>query len=170
MIQEFKDFISRGNLIEIAVAFVMGVAFAAMIASLTNDIINPIISKIFDVQDLADWVVWDIRISAFLVAIINFLIVAFVMFLVVKAYNRMKREEVDDVSSEIELLGESRDRIGTPRPSTPLVWLVPGQYPVVCGAWYVRVPETIGRHSSSTESWTHVPVSVVREGVVATRW
>lgn len=113
MIQEFKDFINRGNLVEIAVAFVMGVAFAAVIASLTNDIINPIIAKIFDVQNLADWVVSDIRIGAFLVAIINFLIVAFVMFLVVKAYNRMKRaEEADDgPSEEIQLLREIRDGI-----------------------------------------------------------
>lgn len=113
MIQEFKDFINRGNLVEIAVAFVMGVAFAAVIASLTNDIINPIIAKIFDVQNLADWVVSDIRIGAFLVAIINFLIVAFVMFLVVKSYNRMKRaEEADDgPSEEIQLLREIRDGI-----------------------------------------------------------
>ena len=115
MIQEFKEFINRGNLLEIAVAFVMGVAFAAVIASLTNDIINPIIAKIFDVQDLADWVVWDIRIGAFVVAIINFLIVALVMFLVVKAYNRMKRAEEVDVepSEEILLLREIRDGISS---------------------------------------------------------
>jgi large conductance mechanosensitive channel len=115
MIQEFKDFISRGNLIEIAIAFVMGIAFAAVITSLTNDIINPIIAKIFDVQDLSDWVVWDIRIGAFVVAIINFLIVALVMFLVVKAYNRMKKaEEVDDEpSEEVVLLREIRDGISS---------------------------------------------------------
>ena len=52
MVQEFKDFVNRGKLVEIAVAFVMGVAFAAVITSLTNDVINPIIAKIFDVQDL----------------------------------------------------------------------------------------------------------------------
>ena len=69
MVQEFKDFINRGNLVEIAVAFVMGIAFAAVITSLTNDVINPIIAKIFDVQDLAEWIVWDIRIGAFLAAI-----------------------------------------------------------------------------------------------------
>jgi large conductance mechanosensitive channel len=115
MIQEFKDFISRGNLIEIAIAFVMGIAFAAVITSLTNDIINPIIAKIFDVQDLSDWVVWDIRIGAFVVAIINFLIVALVIFLVVKAYNRMKKaEEVDDEpSEEVVLLREIRDGISS---------------------------------------------------------
>ncbi len=123
MIQEFKDFINRGNLLEIAVAFVMGVAFAAVIASLTNDIINPIIAKIFDVQDLGDWVVWDIRIGAFAVAIINFLIVALVMFLVVKAYNRMKRAEegLDEPSEEILLLREIRDGISFPLNATALL-------------------------------------------------
>jgi large conductance mechanosensitive channel len=113
MIQEFKEFINRGNLVDIAIAFVMGVAFAAVIASLTNDVINPIIAKIFDVQDLAEWIVWDIRIGSFLAAIINFLIVALVMFFVVKAYNRMRKaEEADDEPSEdILLLREIRDGI-----------------------------------------------------------
>ena len=112
MIQEFKDFINRGNLVDIAIAFVMGVAFAAVINSLTNDIINPIIAKIFNVQDLAEWIVWDIRIGSFLVAIINFLIVAFVMFLVVKTYNRMRRDqeaEEEEPSEEVLLLREIRD-------------------------------------------------------------
>jgi large conductance mechanosensitive channel len=115
MVQEFKDFINRGNLVDIAIAFVMGIAFAAVITSLTNDVINPLIAKIFDVQDLAEWIVWDIRIGAFLAAIINFLIVAFVMFFVVKAYNRMKRaDEADDEPSEDTLLlREIRDGINS---------------------------------------------------------
>ena len=96
MIQEFRDFINRGNLVDIAVAFVMGIAFAAVITSFTNDVINPIIAKIFDVQDLAEWIVWDIRIGAFLTAIVNFLIVAIVMFFVVKAYNRMRKADEAD--------------------------------------------------------------------------
>ncbi|HEX2403418.1 MAG TPA: large conductance mechanosensitive channel protein MscL [Acidimicrobiia bacterium] len=113
MIEEFKDFINRGNLVEIAVAFVMGIAFAAVITSLTNDVINPIIARIFNVQDLAEWVVWDIRIGSFLVAIINFLIVALVMFFVVKAYNRMKRADAadDEPSEDTLLLREIRDGI-----------------------------------------------------------
>ena len=113
MIQEFKDFINRGNLVDIAVAFVMGLAFAAVITSLTNDIINPIVAKIFNVDSLADWIAADIRFGAFLVAIINFLIVALVMFFVVKAYNRMKRadEADDEPSEEVVLLREIRDGI-----------------------------------------------------------
>lgn len=115
MIQEFRDFINRGNLVDIAVAFVMGIAFAAVITSFTNDVINPIIAKIFDVQDLAEWIVWDIRIGAFLTAIVNFLIVAIVMFFVVKAYNRMRKadEAADEPSEEILLLREIRDGIKT---------------------------------------------------------
>jgi len=118
MIQEFKDFINRGSLVDIAVAFVMGLAFAAVITSLTNDIINPIIAKIFNVDSLADWVVADIRFGAFLVAIINFLIVAFVMFLVVKAYNRMKSQQENapaEPPEEVVLLREIRNGL---RPRT----------------------------------------------------
>ncbi len=119
MIKEFKDFINRGNLVDIAVAFVMGLAFAAVITSLTNDIINPIVAKIFSVDSLADWVVADIRFGAFLVAIINFLIVALVMFMVVKGYNRMKKAEeaAEDPTEEVLLLREIRDGLGS-RPRT----------------------------------------------------
>ena len=115
MIKEFREFINRGNLIDIAVGFVMGVAFAAVVTSLTEDIINPIVAKIFNAQDLSDWVVSDIRVGAFVVAIINFLIVAFVMFLVVKAYNSMRarheEEEPAGPSEEIRLLTEIRNEL-----------------------------------------------------------
>jgi large conductance mechanosensitive channel len=119
MIKEFRDFINRGNLIDIAVGFVMGVAFAAVVTSLTDDIINPIIAKIFNVQDLSDWVVSDIRVGSFVVAIINFVIVAFVMFLVVRAYNSMKarneEEEPPGPSEEVQLLTEIRNELRTGR-------------------------------------------------------
>ena len=113
MIREFRDFINKGNLVDIAVAFVLGVAFAAVITSLTEDIINPIIGKIFTVDSLADWVVADIRLGAFLVALINFLIVGFVMFLVVKAYNRMRDQSPPAPSEEVALLIEIRDELRT---------------------------------------------------------
>lgn len=110
MTQEFKDFINKGNLVEIAVAFVMGLAFAAVVTSLTEDIVNPLIAKIFTVDSLADWAPGGIGLGAFLVAVINFLIVGFVMFLVVKAYNRMKTaQEAAGPSEEIVLLTEIRD-------------------------------------------------------------
>jgi large conductance mechanosensitive channel len=113
MIKEFKDFINRGNLIDVAVGFVLGVAFSAIVTSFTNDIISPIIAKVFDVQDLSEWVVSDIRLGAFLVAVINFLIVALVLFLIVKAYNRMRtvEEAAEEPSEEILLLREIRDGV-----------------------------------------------------------
>ena len=116
MIQEFKDFISKGNLVEIAVAFVMGVAFAAVVTSLTEDIVNPIIGKIFTVDNLADWTAGGLRLGAFLVAIINFVIVGFVMFLVVKAYNNMQAAEDEapaEPAPEVALLTEIRDSLAS---------------------------------------------------------
>lgn len=117
MIKEFRDFINKGNLIEIAVAFVMGLAFASVVTSLTEDIINPVIGKVLTVDDLSSWVVSDIRIGAFLVATLNFVIVALVMFLVVKAYNRIsaKAEEETGPPEEIRLLTEIRDELKTGR-------------------------------------------------------
>jgi large conductance mechanosensitive channel len=113
--KEFKDFINRGNLVDIAVAFVMGVAFAAVVTSLTEDVVNPIIGKIFTLDNLADWTVSDIRLGAFLVAVVNFLIVGFVMFLVVKAYNRARTKDETPPAApaeEIVLLREIRDSLG----------------------------------------------------------
>ena len=110
MIQEFRDFINRGNLVDIAVAFVTGIAFAAVITSLTNDIINPIIAKIFSVDSLAAWSPAGVNVGAFLVAVLNFVIVAFVMYLVVKAYNRMRNEAVPtEPTEEVVLLRDIRD-------------------------------------------------------------
>ena len=116
MIKEFREFINKGNLVEIAVAFVIGIAFASVVTSFTEDIINPIIGKVLTVDDLSNWVVSDIRIGAFLVAALNFIIVAFVMFLVVKAFNRMKakQEAVEPaLSDEARLLTEIRDELKT---------------------------------------------------------
>lgn len=93
MLKEFKDFIMKGNLIEIAVALVMALAFAAVVASLVEDIVTPIIAAIFGQPDFSALKI-DVGDSAitygnFLNALITFLIVAFVMFLIVKAYNRL---------------------------------------------------------------------------------
>ena len=93
MLKEFKAFILRGNLVEIAVAFIMALAFAAVVASFVTDIVTPIIAAIFRQPDFSSLKI-DIGESAisygkFLNAVITFLIVAFVMFLIVKVYNRI---------------------------------------------------------------------------------
>jgi large conductance mechanosensitive channel len=92
MIKEFKDFIMKGDVLSLAVAVIIGAAFGAIVASLVADIITPIIGAILGGVDLAGQVikVGDAAIGwgNFVQAIINFLIVAFVMFMVIKAYNR----------------------------------------------------------------------------------
>ena len=113
MLKEFRDFINRGNLIELAVAFVLGVAFAGVVTALTEWIVTPLIGRIFSVEGLQTYVVaGDIELGRFLAAILNFVVVAFVMFLVVKAYNRMKKPaEAAADSAEIVLLREIRDAL-----------------------------------------------------------
>ena len=97
MLKEFRDFITKGNLVEIAVAFIMALAFAAVVASFVADIVTPIIAAVFGQPDFSRLTI-DIGESAiaygkFLNALITFLIVAFVMFLIVKAYNRVTQPE-----------------------------------------------------------------------------
>lgn len=128
MVQEFKDFINRGNLVEIAVAFVMGVAFADVIAAFTSRIVSPLIGMILNLENIdrigtfGDAIGEDGvpvgSLGAFIEAVINFLIVALVMFFVVRAYNRMKasfedpvEEEAPEPSDEVKLLGEIRDAL-----------------------------------------------------------
>ena len=128
MIQEFKEFVNKGNLVEIAVAFVMGVAFADVISALTNRIISPIIGLVFNLESLAGvWTFGELdpetgqpvgSVGAFIEAFINFLIVALVMFLVVRWYNRMKArmEEAEEAAPEedpedVKLLREIRDNL-----------------------------------------------------------
>jgi large conductance mechanosensitive channel len=113
LLKEFRDFISRGNLIDLAVAFVLGIAFAGVITSLTEGIVTPLIGRIFQVDNLQTYVIaGDIEVGRFLAAILNFVLVAFVMFLVVKAYNRMKKPaEAAADPAEIVLLREIRDAL-----------------------------------------------------------
>jgi large conductance mechanosensitive channel len=116
MLKEFKEFIARGNLVELAVALILALAFAGLVTSFTENLINPIIGAIFG-QPNFDSLVIDIgdaqlRYGAFLTTLLNFVIVAFVLFLVVKAYNRaFPKEEAAARPTEIELLTEIRDEL-----------------------------------------------------------
>lgn len=96
MLKEFKEFITKGNLIELAVAFIMGVAFATVVTSFT-DVVLGAISYVFggDVSFDRMGVESDgaivVPYGAFLTALVNFVIVAFILFLVIKAYNRIRK-------------------------------------------------------------------------------
>ena len=112
MIKEFKEFINRGNLVDLAVAFVLGVAFAAVITSLTTRIVSPLIGMVFDLSGLETMGTFGPAdpetglptgsVGAFVQALINFVIVGLVMFFVVRAYNRMQRPEPEVAEPEAE--------------------------------------------------------------------
>lgn len=130
MLKEFKEFAMKGNLVDIAVGFVMGAAFKEVVSSFTGGIVSPLIGLIFnaDFKDMkyviqqgvanADGVVEgevSLLWGAFLTNVIDFIIVAFVMFMIVKGVNKMKKKEEPAPEpapagpSDIELLSEIRD-------------------------------------------------------------
>ena len=122
MLDEFKDFINRGNVVTVAVGLVMALYFKSIVDSIIDGIINPIIAAIFGKASLDDigFDIGDARISIGLVisALINFVVVAFILFLIVKAYNNFKRnapEAPAEPSPEVTVLKEIRDELRTGR-------------------------------------------------------
>jgi large conductance mechanosensitive channel len=95
MLKEFREFVMRGNVMDLAIAVIIGVAFGAIITSLVNDIIMPLIGLLMGGIDFSSLsiTVGDavIKYGAFIQAVINFLIVALVMFLLVRTLNRFKK-------------------------------------------------------------------------------
>ncbi len=128
-LKEFKDFAMKGNLVDIAVGFVMGAAFNKVVASFTGGIVSPLIGLLFDADfnDLkyvlkdgtmndAGEKVGEIAVlyGQFLTNVIDFIIVAFVMFMIVKGVNKMKKKEepapeAPKGPTQEELLAEIRD-------------------------------------------------------------
>ncbi|BAN75781.1 MULTISPECIES: large-conductance mechanosensitive channel protein MscL [Lacticaseibacillus] len=116
MIKEFRDFIMRGNVLDLAVGVIIGGAFTSVVTSLTKNLINPIISMFAGKTDLSGMYFTlfnaKFKYGNFLNDVINFLIVAFVVFLIVKAVNRImpaKKSDVPTVSKEELLLTQIRD-------------------------------------------------------------
>ena len=141
MIGEFRDFIARGNVLDLAVAVIIGAAFATITASLTDDIIMPIVGAIFGGLDFANYFavlgpipddysgsrtsyaelkeagVAVLGWGHFVTVLINFVILAFVIFLLVRWANRLTRRNADAPAgpSEVELLTEIRDELKRPK-------------------------------------------------------
>ncbi|MFM6854928.1 MAG: large conductance mechanosensitive channel protein MscL [Sphingopyxis sp.] len=139
MLSEFREFIAKGNVLDLAVGVIIGAAFGKLVTSLTDDLIMPIIGAIFGGADfsgkfimlgnvpagyegsLTDYAalkaagVAMLGYGAFLTAIINFVILAFVIFLIVRYANKAMRKPVEDAApagpSEIELLSDIRDEL-----------------------------------------------------------
>ena len=133
---DFKAFIARGNVLDLAVAVIIGAAFATIVGSLTDDVIMPIIGAIFGGADFSSYFIllstpdgYDgpvtdyaalkqagaamIGYGAFVTALINFLILAFVIFLLVRWANRLvkKADDAPAGPTEVELLTEIRDEL-----------------------------------------------------------
>ncbi|KPQ08561.1 MAG: large conductance mechanosensitive channel MscL [Rhodobacteraceae bacterium HLUCCA12] len=123
MIREFRDFIARGNVMDMAVGIIIGVAFTAIVTSLVNDLINPLIGLFIGGVDFSALSVGlgdaQFMYGNFINALINFLIVAWVVFLLVRTVNRVKeataRKEAEPAAevpagpTQEELLAEIRD-------------------------------------------------------------
>ena len=110
MLKEFKEFLMRGNVVDLAVAVIIGAAFKAIVDSLVKDIFEPIIAMVFKADSIAGVSVKigsaTLGVGAFAAAIINFVIVGFVLFMVVKGINAAQglaksgKEEVAEVAAE----------------------------------------------------------------------
>src|ERR671922_2368057 len=100
MWKEFKEFALRANVLELAIAVILGLAFGAVITSLVDDVLMNLIAALVGEPDFSDltFTVGDavIRYGAFLTALVNFLLVALALFLVVKAVNRATRKPADE--------------------------------------------------------------------------
>jgi large conductance mechanosensitive channel len=128
LIKEFRNFINRGNVVELGVAFVMGASFKSLVDVFTKRLVEPVIGLLINMPNLDNLGLFgDIdpasglragSMGAFLAEIINYTIIAFVMFLVIKAYNHFEDMVVDEESEsaaseskEVVLLKEIRDGI-----------------------------------------------------------
>ncbi len=118
MLKEFKKFIARGNVLDLAVGVIVGGAFSSIVTSLVNNIFTPVIGLIVGGVDFSSLSITfrdtKIMYGAFIQSIIDFLIVAFCLFIVVKAVNKVthKKEEKPAVpakSAELKTLEEIRD-------------------------------------------------------------
>lgn len=112
MIKEFKEFAFGGNLVEIAVAFVLGGAFAALVTSFVDNVVMGILAEIAGKPSFDDTLVIGeaIRIGAFLTVLVSFIAIALVLFMIIRAYRR-QNPPAPPGPSEVDLLTEIRDSL-----------------------------------------------------------
>jgi len=121
MLKEFKEFISRGNVVDLAIAVVIGAAFTAVITAFANGVLMNLIAAIFGKPNFDALTLsigkGVIEYGKFLTALVNFLIVAVALFIVIKALNAMQglrkrdEDEAEAEKTDIELLTEIRDAL-----------------------------------------------------------
>lgn len=112
MFKEFKEFALKGNVLDLAVGVIVGGAFQSIVTSLVNDIIMPLFSVLIGNVDFSDWVLkignTTIPYGSFISAIVNFLLVAFSLFLVVKYINKINKEIEEAKKENAEKLEKSK--------------------------------------------------------------
>lgn len=121
MLKEFKAFVMRGNVIDLAIGVIIGGAFGAIINSLVGDIITPLLLnpalETAGVSDIAEWKPGGVLLGKFIAAVISFLVIAFVLFMIIKGVNAAskKKEEAPapppGPTNEEKLLMEIRDAL-----------------------------------------------------------
>lgn len=113
LLKEFKEFAVKGNVLELAVAVVIGAAFGKIVSALVESVIMPIIALIFGGHtDFAkDWAFMGIKYGVFIQSVIDFLIVAAALFLFIKVFNKLTRAQPkeEQVEANTALLTEIRD-------------------------------------------------------------
>jgi large conductance mechanosensitive channel len=120
-IKEFKEFALKGNVIDLAIAVIIGAAFGAIVSSLVDDVITPLLLtpalEAANLKDLNQLSWGAVKYGNFLAAIIKFILVALVLFLIIKGVNRMKRKKEEvapappEYSLQEKLLMEIRDAL-----------------------------------------------------------
>jgi len=124
VVKEFKDFIMRGNVIDLAVAVVVGAAFTQVVNSFAKDVLMQVVGIFTGRPNFTGLSVTIhhsvIRYGSFLTALVNFVIVALAMFVVIKAINAMQhlrsRDEIEEAQlTELELLTQIRDALQSPQ-------------------------------------------------------
>jgi large conductance mechanosensitive channel len=116
LLQEYKEFIDKGDVVTVAVGLVLALYFKTIIDKIIEGVITPIIAAIVGESDLYSWGfdIGDafISVGAVVAAIVDFLVVAAILFFIVKAYNKLRRAEASEAGpSEIDLLTEIRDSL-----------------------------------------------------------
>ncbi|KSV56911.1 mechanosensitive ion channel protein MscL [Pediococcus acidilactici] len=121
MLKEFKEFVSRGNVLDLAVGVIIGGAFTSIVKALVNYLINPLIGLFVGGIDFSDWSFKvagaTFKFGSFINAVINFLIIAFVVFIIVKTVNKFvpkkaeEEESTDEVDNSEIYLKEIRDAL-----------------------------------------------------------
>ncbi len=116
LLSEFKDFINKGNLLAIAVGFVIGGAFSSLVTALVENVIMPLVAIPFGEPKFDDVLILhlndaEIRFGSFLTVAVTFLSIAFVLFLMLKAYNKATGSPAEAPPTEMSLLAEIRDEL-----------------------------------------------------------